>query len=109
MKRIILLLKSLWNIIFEFSNVILMKTSRKVLINNLLNKNYQIKSDLEHLDNAIFWLVHAQDISEGRGVSGGYSQIRGWSCHTREKILQQQLVFRPHDPGALSRGWAEAV
>ena len=50
----------------------------RVLIQDWLGRPSQTENSRVHLDGAIAWICHAQDVCGGRGVSAGYSFVHGW-------------------------------
>jgi uncharacterized protein YyaL (SSP411 family) len=50
----------------------------RVLIEDLLGRPSRTENSRRHLDAAIAWMCHAQDVCGGRGVSAGFAFMHGW-------------------------------
>ena len=72
-----------------------------VLLQDLLGLRSNVRQNRYHIESALKWLMRAQDVSGGGGVSVGYSFIKGWlpdyietTGYTISTLLESSLFFK---------------
>jgi len=70
--------RTLKTLVDPFRHRLYIPSHLAVCISDLFRRHSDLSSDIRHLNFAVAWLKHAQDVTNDGGVSGVYSFSKGW-------------------------------